>query len=315
MIKQKVLGKTGLSVSSLAFGTLTISPLQQNMAPEKGRDLILYAAQKGITLFDTAQLYHTYQPLALALKANPGIQVATKTYAFNQAEAQKAFDEARKQLNKDVIDIFLLHEQESMYTLKGHREAFEFFLSQKAKGTIKAVGVSTHRVEVVDYAPRYPGMDVIHPLINCQGIGIADGSRQQMEEACQRAHQADIGIYGMKALGGGHLLNRAREAIAYVRNLPFMDAVALGMQSFEEIDVNAALFSDEEPAEKALEKTKKSPRKLLIHDWCISCGACQKRCGQGAIKVEKGKTVVDHELCVRCGYCAAACPEFCIKVI
>lgn len=259
MIKTKELGKTGLTVSSLAFGTLTISPLQQKIPPELGRDLILYAAQKGITLFDTAQLYDTYEPLRLALEKNSTLKIATKTYAWNKFEAQRAFEEARKKLNKDYIDVFLLHEQESMLTMKGHREAFEFFLSQKAKGNIGAVGISTHRVEAVDYCPRYPGIDVVHPLINCEGIGIADGTREQMEMACQKAHSAGIGIYGMKALGGGHLLNMAQQAIEYVRNLSLMDAVALGMQSFEEIDVNAALFADEQPDPQALEKTKKSP--------------------------------------------------------
>lgn len=314
MIK-KPLGKTGMMVSSLAFGTLTLSPLQQNLSNEQGRDLILYAAQKGITLFDTAQLYQTYGPLGLALAQNPLIQVATKSYAWDYSTAQQAFDEARKALNKDFIEVFLLHEQESMYTMKGHREAFEFFLSQKQKGNIGAVGVSTHRVAVVDYAPRYPGLDVVHPLINCAGIGIADGTREEMEEACQRAHSAGIGIYGMKALGGGHLLNRAQEAINYVRSLPFMDTVALGMQSYEEIDVNVALFSDEQPAKEPLEKTQRAPRKLLIENWCIGCGACVKRCGQKALKVRRGKVVVDYQRCVRCGYCASVCPEFCIKVI
>ncbi len=314
-MKKKQIGNTDVVVSALAFGTLTLSPLQQNFSPEKGRDLILYAAEKGITLYDTAQLYDTYEPLKLAIAKKPSLQVATKSYAWNKEEAQKAFDEARKALNKDYIDIFLLHEQESIYTMKGHREAFEFFLSQKSKGNIGAVGVSTHRVEVVDYGPRYPGLDVIHPLLNIEGIGISDGTRMDMEKACAKAHDAGIGIYGMKALGGGHLLGQVEEAIAYVRNLPFMDAVALGMQSFEEIDVNTALFADERPNARAIEKSRKAPRKLMIHDWCIGCGNCEKRCGQRAIIVKEGKAQVDLEKCVRCGYCAVTCPEFCIKVV
>ncbi|NLB89621.1 MAG: 4Fe-4S binding protein [Clostridiales bacterium] len=315
MMEQKPLGKTEIMVSPLAFGTLTISPLQQNFPPEKGRDLILYAASKGITLFDTAQLYQTYDALRLALEKNPAIQVATKSYAWDQKHAQIAFDEARKALNKDHIELFLLHEQESIHTMRGHREAFEFFLSQKAKGNIGAVGMSTHRVAVVDYGPRYPGLDVLHPLINYRGIGIADGTRAEMEQACAKAHLSGIGIYGMKALGGGHLLQEVDQAIAYVRGLPFMDTVALGMQSQAEIDVNVALFSDKEPPQKALEEAKKAPRKLLIHDWCLGCGNCVQRCGQKALTIKNGRAVVDYTRCVRCGYCVTACPEFCIKVV
>ena len=314
-MKKRTLGKTGLCVSPLAFGTLTISPLQQGFCAYKARDLILYAGEKGITLFDTAQLYETYEPLRLALKKNPNLQIATKSYAWDKKQAQIAFDQARRELDKDHIEIFLLHEQESTHTMRGHREAFEFFLSQKAKGNIGAVGVSTHRVEVVNYAPRYPGLDVIHPLINCEGIGIADGTKEDMEEACYRAHLAGIGIYAMKALGGGHLLKKIPEAIAYVRQQPFIDTVALGMQSEAEIDVNVALFSDEKPNATATSLAQRVPRRLMIHDWCIGCGNCEKRCGQGAIKVVEGRAKVDYSRCVRCGYCATVCCEFCIKVI
>jgi len=33
----------------------------------------------------------------------------------------------------DVIDIFMLHEQESRLTLKGHREALEYYISMKKR--------------------------------------------------------------------------------------------------------------------------------------------------------------------------------------
>ena len=39
---------------------------------------------------------------------------------------EKAFEEARRKLNRDKLDIFLLHEQESGLTIKGHWEAVEY---------------------------------------------------------------------------------------------------------------------------------------------------------------------------------------------
>ena len=44
MMKMIPLGKSGLMVSQLAFGTLTISPMQRNFPPEKGAELILIKA-------------------------------------------------------------------------------------------------------------------------------------------------------------------------------------------------------------------------------------------------------------------------------
>ncbi|MBP3452377.1 MAG: aldo/keto reductase [Clostridia bacterium] len=315
MMTLRPLGKSGLNVFPLAFGTLTISPMQRNFPPEKGAELILYAADQGINLFDTAQLYDTYEPLRLALKKRPDLLISTKSYAWDRPTAQEAFDDARRRLDMDVIPIFLMHEQEDMLTLKGHREAFDFYLEQKARGNIKAVGFSTHRVAAVDYAPRYPGLDIIHPLINHTGVGIPDGTRDDMAAAITRAHDAGIGIFAMKPLGGGHLLKRPAEAFDYLKGLGCIDAVCCGMQSQDEIDVNLRLMEGLAPDPAAAERTQREPRRLIIHDWCRACGKCVERCRQGALSIRDGMCVCDQSKCVRCGYCAPVCEEFCIKVI
>ena len=315
MMNLRPLGKSGLFVFPLAFGTLTISPMQRDFPPEKGAELMLYAADRGINLFDTAQLYDTYEPLRLALKKRPDLLVSTKSYAWDRPSAQEAFDDARRKLDMDVIPIFLMHEQEDMLTLKGHREAFDFYLEQKARGNIRAVGFSTHRVAAVDYAPRYPGVDIIHPLINRTGVGIPDGTRDDMAAAIARAHDAGIGIFAMKPLGGGHLLKSPAEAFDYLNGLGCIDAVCCGMQSRDEIDVNLRLMESLAPDPAAAERTQQEPRKLIIHDWCRACGKCVERCRQGALSIRDGLCVCDQEKCVRCGYCAPVCEEFCIKVI
>ena len=314
-MEKTVLGRSGLLVSRLAFGTLTVSPMQKGFSPERGAELILYAADRGINLFDTAQLYDTYEPLRLALKKRPELLISTKSYAWDRKTAQEAFDDARKKLDADVIPIFLMHEQEDRLTLKGHREAFDFYLEQKAKGRILAVGFSTHRVAAVDYAPRYPGVDVIHPLLNRTGVGIADGTRDEMAEAVARAHSGGIGIYAMKPLGGGHLLRDPAAAFSWLQQLGTVDAICCGMQSEAEIDVNVRLVEGLPPREADLAATRREERRLMIHDYCRGCGKCVARCRQGALRLENGRCVCDQDKCVRCGYCAPVCEDFCIKVI
>ena len=314
-MKRVRLGRSGLMVSSLAIGTLTMSPLQKNLPPERGAEILLYAAEKGVNLFDTAQYYDTYEPLRLALKKRPDLLVSTKSYAYDRAGAEAAFEEARKALDMDVIPIFLMHEQEDRLTLKGHREAFDFYLEQKAKGKLLAVGFSTHRVAAVDYAPRYPGVDVVFPLINVTGVGIPDGTRDEMAEAIRRAHLGNIGIYAMKPLGGGHLIADPKQAFDYLRGLGTIDTICVGVQNEDEIDVNLRLVVGEEPDAEALARTRREPRRLMIHDYCRGCGQCVARCRQGALHIENGKCVCDQSKCVRCGYCAKVCEEFCIKVI
>ena len=44
-----------------------------------------------------------------------------------------------------------------------------------------------------------------------------------------------------------------------------------------------------------------------ITDDCISCGACEPECEQGAISEGDGKYVIDPALCTDCGTCMDVC--------
>lgn len=200
-------------------------------------------------------------------------------------------------------------------TMRGHREAFDYYRDMRAVGVIGAIGVSTHYVNAARYAVRYPDLDILFPIINYRGLGIVDGTREEMEQAILAAHSAGIGVLAMKALGGGHMIEQREEAFRYIRALPGIDAVAVGMQSEAEIDYNAALFSGESPSAESERKSAGANRTLIVQDWCEGCGRCAARCGQHAITVADGRATVNEALCVRCGYCAAVCPQFCLKVI
>jgi predicted aldo/keto reductase-like oxidoreductase len=334
-MEQRMLGQTSLQVSRLSFGTLTLSPAQAGFSAEAGGELLAYAYERGVTFWDTAELYDTYPHIRAALRRLPGLPViSTKTYAWDAASASASLDKARQALDLDIIDIFLLHEQESSLTLDGHREAFAWLLEQKSKGLIRAVGISTHAVEPVlaltaakrpDLAAlavwqdRDPGpyrdADVIHPLLNLRGIGLLDGSADDMVAACARAYDAGLGIYGMKMLGGGHLLQDFKAAADFALNLSFADAFAVGMQSEAEVDMNIALFSGQPISSELLEATRHRRRRLAIGDWCTGCGACVARCGEHALHLENGRAVADNSHCIFCGYCATVCRDFCIKVV
>lgn len=94
--------------------------------------------------------------------------------------AQEALEDALTRLNTDYIDIFLLHEQESEFTIKGHFEALEFLIRAKEKGYIRAVGLSTHRISGVEGANKFNEIELIHPILNKNGLGIPDGNAEDM---------------------------------------------------------------------------------------------------------------------------------------
>ena len=300
--------------SQLIYGTLTLGPLQKNLSIADGSNCILHAYESGINTFDTAQYYKTYPYLREVVKKDPTVIISSKSYAYDTVTATRAVEECMREIGRDYIDFFLMHEQESEHTLRGHKEALDTYLEYQRKGYIGHLGVSTHCIAGVKGMLRYPELEILHPMINKIGMGIVDGGREEMERVLQIAHQQGRFIYGMKLLAGGNLIQERESALDYGLSLPFLDGVALGMSSNEEIDYNVAYCEgDRAAAEKAGAQIKS--KELFIERWCIGCGECVSRCQQGALSVSDGQCEVDRHKCVLCGYCAPACPEFAIKVI
>lgn len=315
-MEYRTLGRTGIRVSRLCFGSLTVGPLQANLPVKEGAKIIRYALDAGVNFIDTAELYGNYEYIREGTAGRSGgVVLATKSYAYTGEGMRSSIEKALRETGRDYIDIFLLHEQENELTIRGHWEAVEELLKAKQKGTVRAVGISTHSVRAVRAAAAVPEFDVIHPLINMKGIGIRDGSAEDMKAAIAGAFRAGKGLYGMKALGGGSLISVKEEALAFALSVPGLASLAVGMQSTEEVDFNVALFEGR-PVDPEVElAVSRKDRRLHIEDWCSGCGRCAGRCSQGAISLVDGKAFADRSLCRLCGYCAAVCRDMCIKII
>jgi len=315
-MEYRELGHTGLIVSRLCFGGLVIGPLQKNMSAEEGGEVVAEALRLGVNFIDTADLYDTYRHIKRAMDIT-GIKpvIASKSYAYDREGAKRTVDRALTELGIDSIDCFLMHEQESEHTIRGHREALEYYLELKSLGVIKAVGISTHHIAAVRAAAKTPEIDIIHPITNINGLGICDGTMEEMLSAIKEAYQNGKAIYGMKPFGGGNLLHSFKECIEFVASIPYLHSIAVGMQSIEEVRMNVELFNDLEHAnEKIRDYQPANQKKLHVDFWCEKCGNCVRRCKQNALKLKDQKIVVDYDKCVLCGYCSSSCPVFALKV-
>ena len=314
-IVQKVkLGWWGPEVSEVCFGSLAISPLQGKVTVQEGVELLRYAFEQGINWVDTAEIYDNYPQITLALQSHPKVLVVSKSYAVTAQEMRLSLEKARKALRRETLDIFLLHEQESVHTLRGHAGAWEELQEAKSRGLVQWIGISTHAIAGVRAGALQPGLDIIHPLLNYQGLGIIDGNLQGMLEALAFAAELGIGIYAMKVLGGGHLAMDAEKALAFVRSIKGVQAMALGMSSRDEIDFNLSALTGLEISQELRSKVKLQKRRLFIADWCEGCGRCLSVCPQGALHLDQ-KVKVDQEACILCGYCGRVCPHFCLKIV
>lgn len=315
-MKKVLLGNTNIEVSRLCFGSLTMTPFQANLSISEGAYLIQYGYERGINFLDTAEIYENYAYIKEALKGinREDYCIASKTYAYTAEMAKDSLEKALKEVGTDYIDLFLLHEQESIHTIRGHYEAIEYLIKAKQQGKIRAIGISTHKIAGAKGAKEISEIEVIHPIVNKYGIGINDGTIEEMLAELKQLHNMGKGIYAMKPLGGGHLISELESSFNFVKNIPYIDSIAIGLQSKEEIDSNVHLLENDcLPSQLKVELSKVN-RRLIVADYCIGCGNCEKRCQQNGINVINGMAI-PNDKCILCGYCATVCPEFCIKVI
>lgn len=316
-MKKLVLGKTGIEVTELCFGALPMGPLQKDIEVEKCAQIVEAALKSGINFIDTAQAYETYEPIRIAMERT-GIRpvLASKSMQKTYEGMEAAVNEALSKLGIDHIDIFFLHAaRNGERTFEDFKDAFRCLKDMKAAGKIRAVGVSTHCVCTVNQAADMEDIDVVFPLINKIGRGVIGGTKEDMESAMIRASKAGKGIYIMKSLAGGNLINDYDDAMKYVRGIGDGFSIALGMVSVEEVEFNVRYFNGEDI--NTLPETVKASKSFsVIKGVCKGCGVCIAACPNKAISIDTDtKALIDVEKCLTCGYCTPICPEFAIRML
>lgn len=311
-MKKNILGKTGIEVTEVGFGVLPVGASQLNLPIAEGGALLRYALERGINFLDTAQYYGTYPYIKEALrKTDFQPVIASKCLYRSYGEMECAIEEARRQMERDIIDIFLLHEVRSESDWKIRAGAFECLMDYKSKGIIRATGISTHHVDVANLAARIPELDILFPLINYKSLGIrcgdGPGTKEAMASAIKLASEAGKGVFAMKVLGGGILSEAYIEAITYVRKLPGLSSLMIGFGHFHEIDIIFDMMEGRLPSDYKPDMTRK---KIFIDQGdCEGCGACIERCPNHAIYMnETGQANINYNNCLTCGYCAPVCP-------
>ena len=311
-MKKVMLGRTGIEVSIAGFGVLPMGPSQLALPVEEGAAIIKYAYQKGINFIDTAQYYRAYPYIRKAMESGDmdGLVICSKSLSADYDGMMEAILEARKELSRDVIDIFLMHEVRSGQ-LEERQGAWEALKDAKAKGLVRAIGLSTHHVDITMSAAKIPALDVVFPLINYAGLGIRKGdqfaTREEMMEAIQACHAAGKGVFSMKAFGGGSLTNHYQEALNYVFSQPEIESVMIGFGKIADVDDLLSFLNGTMPKDYNPDVSKKKVH--INHEDCEGCGACKAACPAGAIYWGKnGLAEVDPDKCLTCGYCSPVCP-------
>ena len=311
MMKQTILGNTGISVSRAGFGVLPMGPSQLALPVEDGAAVLRYALERGFNFVDTAQYYRTYPYIRKALESGDfkDAVLCSKSLCNDYEGMMEAITEAEQELGRPA-DIFLMHEVRSGQ-LEERAGAWQALVDAKARGLVRAIGLSTHHVDITRAAADMAELDVVFPLINYAGLGIRKGNafatREEMLEAIHACRTAGKGVFSMKAFGGGSLTANYQQALDFIFAQPDIDSVMIGFGKTSEVDDLLAYLEGTMPSDYNPDVSKK--KVYINQEDCEGCGSCKAACPAGAIYWgENGLAQVDHDKCLTCGYCSPVCP-------
>lgn len=203
------LGKSGLHVSAISFGCMSLGRQQA-----ENTKLIDHAIDLGINLFDTADIYDkgwNEETVGNAVKSKRNnILLATKAgnvwkqddsgllWNATKKHILTAVESSLQRLQTDRIDLYQLHG--GMMT-DDIDEVIETFNLLKQQGKIRAYGISSIRPNVIrEYAKRSDIADVM------MQYSLLD---RRPEETClSLLHEQQIGVLARGSLAQGLLVNK-----------------------------------------------------------------------------------------------------------
>jgi predicted aldo/keto reductase-like oxidoreductase len=240
-----ILGQSGVKCSLLGIGTGSVgvrhSSNQVRLGNEKFVTLVRHAYDRGITYFDTADQYGSHIYLRDAIRGLPRerLFIQSKTRATTAEMARADIDRFREELGVDYLDSLLMHCMVKKTWPTDFRPVMDVLTDAKAKGKVKAIGVSCHGMDPLSAASQCDWIDIDLARINPVGVRARmDGTPEQVVPCLRTMHEKGKGILGMKILGEGTFRTREEQlhSLRYVLGLGCVDAMVVGFERPEQID-------------------------------------------------------------------------------
>jgi predicted aldo/keto reductase-like oxidoreductase len=247
---QVTLGKTGIKLSRLGFGTGVNSGHDQvALGKEAFLKLIRHAYDHGITYIDAAQSYVTFDWIGDAIKGLPREKLFIQSKIPGKPnDVLATIDRHRKTYNTDYIDSLLVHCMTRGKWTDEWKRIMDGFNEAKEKKWIRAKGVSCHSLPALRAAAASDWTEVCLARVNPQGV-YTDGETADWDdgihheiapvmEQIKKAHDKGGGVIGMKLVGNGTFKDPAdrEKAIRFAMACKDIDAVVIGFTSTQQID-------------------------------------------------------------------------------
>ena len=155
-MKYRVLGKTGLKISTLGFGGIPI----QRIDAEGTKVLIGKLLDAGVNYIDTARGYTVSESyLGYALEGiRDQFVLATKSMSRTKDAMAADIDTSLSNLRTDYIDLYQVHNPNlaQLEQVCSDGGALEALMEARAAGKIGHIGLTAHAVEVFEKALELP---------------------------------------------------------------------------------------------------------------------------------------------------------------
>jgi aryl-alcohol dehydrogenase-like predicted oxidoreductase len=249
-VDQVTLGKTGIKLSRLGFGTGSNNGREQtDLGKESFTKLIHYAYDQGITYIDTSESYRTFEWISGAVKGLPREKLFIQSKMDGKPDNVLAvIDHHRKVFNTDYIDSLLVHCMTRGQWTDEWKRIMDGFNEARDKKWISAKGVSCHSLPAMRGTAASDWAEVLLTRVNPQGIytdgEVADWSNNIHHDIApvmseiKTMHAKGVGVIGMKILGAGTFTEAAdrEKSIRFAMACRDIDAVVIGFTSTKQID-------------------------------------------------------------------------------
>lgn len=243
------LGKSGVKVTRLAFGTGSFSgQVQRDLGQDGFTRLVRYAYDHGIRFFETAESYtDMHRMLGVALQGLPrdSYRIMSKVTTRPGVDPQEKFDELRKLANTEYFDIMLLHWQHAATWPVDSSRWQDGILEAQSRKAIVSRGASVHGLPALRQVPANKWLDVAMIRMNHKGVRMdaedyntdGPGNVPEVVTHVQQSRKAGMGVISMKLVGEGTFNREDRQAaMRFAFKNAGVDSVTVGYKNTAEID-------------------------------------------------------------------------------
>jgi aryl-alcohol dehydrogenase-like predicted oxidoreductase len=243
------LGRAGVKVTRLAFGTGSISgKVQRDLGQEGFTRLVRHAYDRGIRFFETAESYgEMHKMLGIALKGIPrdSYQIMSKVTTRDGVDPQQKLDELRRLANTEYFDIMLLHWQHTATWPSDTARWQDGILEAQSRKVVVSHGASVHGLPALRRVPGMNWLDVAMIRVNHTGKSMDAedyntqglGNVPEVVTHVQKVRKEGMGVIAMKLAGEGTFGREDRQkAMRFAFRNAGVDCVTVGYKSAAEVD-------------------------------------------------------------------------------